>query len=63
LRADGGAIDWLEPADLRLIRRVRAGKTNLGVTFTQEGMAVAEDRLYLLPEDAPNRLFIFALPQ
>ncbi len=62
LRADGGAIDWLDARELRLVRRIRAGKTNRGVWLTQEGMAVSGDRLYLLPEDAPSRLFVFRLP-
>jgi beta-lactamase class A len=61
LRPDGGAIDWLDPQDLRLLDRIRVGKTNRGVTFTQEGMAVSGDRLYLLPEDAPSRVFVFRL--
>jgi hypothetical protein len=30
---------------------------------THEGMAIKGSRLYLLPEDAPSRLFVFALPQ
>ncbi|MGH9721377.1 MAG: DUF6454 family protein [Bryobacteraceae bacterium] len=63
LRGNEGAIDWLDSQDFHLIRRVRAGKTNRGVVFTHEGMAVSGDRLYLLPEDSPSRLFIFRLPR
>jgi hypothetical protein len=63
LRADEGAIDWLDFRDFRLIRRVRAGKTDRGVQFTHEGMAISGNRLYLLPEDSPSRLFIFELPR
>ena len=63
LRADGGAIDWLDPEDLHLVERIRAGKSNRGVMFTQEGMAIAGDRLYLLPEDSPSRLFVFRVPR
>jgi beta-lactamase class A len=59
LRADGGAIDWLDPRELRLAKRILAGKTNRGVTLTQEGMAISGGRLYLLPEDSPSRLFVF----
>ncbi|HWQ55900.1 MAG TPA: DUF6454 family protein [Bryobacteraceae bacterium] len=62
LRAEGGSIDWLDPADLRLIERTRAGKTDRGVTLTHEGMALAGGRIYLLPEDSPGRLFVFARP-
>ncbi len=63
LRAGEGVIDWLDPRDFHLLRRIRAGKTDLGVVFTREGMAVSGDRLYLLPEDAPSRLFVFPLPR
>lgn len=58
-----GAIDWLRPGDLSLLRRLRAGKTSRGVTYTHEGMAIAGGKLYLLPEDSPSRLFVFELPR
>jgi beta-lactamase class A len=63
IRPDGGAIDWLESNDLRLVRRVRAGKTDRGVLLTHEGMTISAGRLYLLPEDSPSRLFVFPLPR
>jgi hypothetical protein len=63
LRDDGGSIDWLEPDTLRLIRRVQVGKTDRGVSLTHEGMAIYGDRIYLLPEDSPSRLFVFTLPR
>jgi hypothetical protein len=63
LRAGGGSIDWLDPRDLRLLRRIRAGKTDRGVVMTHEGMAITGDRIYLVPEDAPSRLFVFPLPK
>jgi Family of unknown function (DUF6454) len=56
-----GAVDWLDLRSLRLLRRLSAGVTDHGVLFTSEGMAIAEDRLLLLPEDGPSRLFIFKL--
>jgi hypothetical protein len=62
LRGNEGAIDWLDPQDFHLIRRIRAGKTSRGVAFTNEGMAISGDRLFLLPEDFPSRLFVFRLP-
>jgi hypothetical protein len=62
LRGSEGAIDFLDPASLRLSRRIRAGKTSRGVLLTHEGMAVSGGRLYLLPEDGPSRLFIYRLP-
>lgn len=61
LSRDEGAIDWLDPATFELQRRIHCGKTDRGVRFTNEGMAVAEGKLYLLPEDGPSRLFVFQL--
>jgi hypothetical protein len=59
-----GAIDWLEYPSLHLVRRVAAGQTSRGTPYTNEGMAIRGDQLYLLPEDSPSRLFQFkiALP-
>ena len=62
IRPEGGAIDWLDVRDLRMLRRVRTGKTDRDVLMTHEGMAISGTRLYLLPEDSPSRLFIFGLP-
>jgi beta-lactamase class A len=62
LRGSEGAVDFLDPVDFRLTRRIRAGKTSRGVLLTHEGMAIAADRLYLLPEDGPSRLFVYRLP-
>ena len=56
-----GAVDWLDLRSLRLLRRLSAGVTDRGVLFTREGMAITADRLLLLPEDGPSRLFIFKL--
>lgn len=56
-----GAIDWLEFPSFRLLRRISAGPTDRGVPYTNEAMTVRGGRLYLLPEDGPSRLFIFAL--
>jgi hypothetical protein len=58
-----GAIDWLDPGDLRVVRRIVTGATDRGVLFTHEGMAIAQQTLYLLPEDDPSRLFQFKLPR
>jgi hypothetical protein len=57
-----GAVDWLEYPSLRLIRRVTVGQTSRGIPYTSEGMAVRGDRLFLLPEDSPSRLFQFRYP-
>jgi hypothetical protein len=56
-----GAIDWLEYPSFRLIRRLPAGKTSRGIPYTAEGMAIRGDRILLLPEDSPSRLFEFRL--
>ena len=56
-----GAIDWLEYPSLRLIRRVPTGKTSRGVAYSNEGMALRGNRIFLLPEDSPSRLFEFRL--
>jgi hypothetical protein len=57
LPGKSGAIDWLEYPSLRLVRRVAAGQSSRGVAYTSEGMAIRGERLYLLPEDSPSRLF------
>jgi len=58
-----GSIDWLSPLTYTLRRRILAGETDRGVRFTNEGMAVGDGKLYLLPEDGPSRLFVFRLPE
>jgi hypothetical protein len=52
-------VDWLDPDTLMLLNRETLGRTDRGVPFTQEGMDYRDGRLYLLPEDAPSRLFVF----
>ena len=59
LPGQAGAIDWLEYPSLRLIRRISVGQTSRGVLYTNEGMAIRGDQLFLLPEDSPSRLFQF----
>jgi Family of unknown function (DUF6454) len=58
-----GAIDWLELPSFRPLRRLTVGSTDRGLAFTHEGMAIADGKLWLLPEDSPSRLFIFELPK
>lgn len=60
--AGEGAIEWLRPGDLTLLRRITTGTTDRGVAYTHEGMTVRDGILYLLPEDDPSRLFRFQLP-
>lgn len=61
LPGGAGAVDWLDYPSLRLIRRLSAGKSDRGVTYTREGMTFRSGRLYLLPEDSTSRLFEFQL--
>jgi hypothetical protein len=54
-----GAIEWLRWPGLELVRRITTGVTDRGLTYSHEGMAYRGGKLYLLPEDAPSRLFVF----
>jgi hypothetical protein len=62
LAGGSGAIDWLEYPSLRLLRRVAMGRSDRGVVYTNEGMTIRGDRVFLLPEDGPSRLFEFLAP-
>jgi len=55
----GGAIDWLDFPGFQLARRLEAGKNDRGVPYTREGMSLRDNRILLLPEDGPSRLFVF----
>lgn len=59
----GGAaravVDWLDPDTLSLLSRQTLGRTDRGLPYTHEGMDYRDGLLYLLPEDAPSRLFVF----
>ena len=57
-----GAIEWLHPESLAVQRSISTGRTDRGVRYTNEGMAIEKGILYLLPEDDPSRLFRFRLP-
>ena len=59
---DKGAIDWVDPTTLAVTRRIVTGATDRGVPYTNEGMTVRGESLYLLPEDDPSRLFHYRLP-
>jgi hypothetical protein len=58
-----GVVDWLDWPSLKLTRRITTGKTDRGVAYTNEGMTIREGKLWLLPEDAPSRLFTFRLAE
>lgn len=53
-----GAIEWLDPETLRPLQSISTGKTDRGVPFGQEGFDLRDGLIYLLPEDAPSRLFV-----
>lgn len=57
-----GAVEWILLPNLQIVRRLVAGVTERGQPYTHEGMALRDGRLYLLPEDAPSRLFEFRRP-
>ena len=54
-----GSIEWLDPRNYAVRRRVTTGQNDRGVTYTREGMTYRDGRLYLLPEDGRSRLFVF----
>jgi hypothetical protein len=58
-----GAIDWLEYPSLHLARRIHADTNDRGVLYTREAMAIHGDRLVLVPEDGPSRVFVFDLAE
>ena len=57
-----GVVIWLEWPSLKVVRTMPAGRTDRGVAYTHEGLAVRGGTLYLVPEDGPSRLFAFELP-
>jgi hypothetical protein len=60
LEAGAGVVRWMDPETLEVRRQIRFGRTSRNVVFTNEGMDIdKQGTLYLLPEDAPSRLFIF----
>lgn len=62
LLGDGGVIDVLEWPSLDLVHRLPVGRTDRGVVFTHEGLAVAGTHLLLMPEDDPVRVFVLPRP-
>lgn len=56
------SVVWFDPETLEVKRTIATGLTDRGVPFTNEGIDQVSGKLYLLPEDAPSRLFIFRLP-
>lgn len=61
LSGKAGEIRWLDPQTLATRRILSAGLTDRNVAYTHEGMEISGNRLYLLPEDSPSRVFVFIL--
>jgi len=65
LRGRGAAaqavVEWLDPETLRPLENQVLGRSDRGVPLTSEGMDYRDGRLYLVPENAPSRLFVFKL--
>jgi hypothetical protein len=59
IKGAGGAIDWLDMGSLQIRKRLHAGMTDRNTPMTNEGMTIRDGLLYLLPEDAPSRIFVF----
>jgi hypothetical protein len=62
--AQSGAIDWLDPETLLPRRHLPVGKMANGIVWTREGMAVADGKLYLLPNDGHDgqaEIYVFDL--
>ena len=57
----GGAVEWLKPETLAATRKLDFQLTDRGTPYNNEGMDLVGDRLYLLPEDSPSRLFAFSI--
>jgi len=55
-----GAVDYLNPKSLELLRRIEVQTTDRGTVFSNEGMTVRAGRYFLLPEDDPSRLFVLS---
>ncbi|MGC8883752.1 MAG: DUF6454 family protein [Bryobacteraceae bacterium] len=65
LRGSGPAavavLEWLDPETLLPLQTEILGRTDRGVPYTSEGMDYRDGLLYLVPEDAPSRLFVFRM--
>jgi len=57
-----GLVEWVDRRSLDVVRRLALGKTDRGVRYTNEGMAIRGKHIYFLPEDGRSRLFSFRLP-
>jgi hypothetical protein len=56
-----GAIDWFAWPSMKQVDSRAAGATDRGIRYTEEGMALKGNDLFLVPEDGPSRMFRFKL--
>jgi len=56
-----GAIDWFAWPSMKLVDSRAAVATDRGIRYTEEGMALKGNDLFLVPEDGPSRMFRFKL--
>jgi hypothetical protein len=62
--AASGESPWIPVAEYRRnITSVIQKHSSRGVPYTNEGMAIRGNRLFLLPEDSLSRLFEYRLPE
>ncbi|HPT25408.1 MAG TPA: DUF6454 family protein [Bryobacteraceae bacterium] len=59
--AAGGFVVWLDPETLLVTEERAVGRTDRGVSLVNEGLDVRDGWAYLLPEDAPSRIFVLDL--
>ena len=56
-----GAIDWFAWPSIKLVDSRASGPTDRGIRYTEEGMTLKGNDLFLVPEDGPSRMFRFKL--
>lgn len=58
---DQGVIDMIYPLTMEGKHYIWGNITDRGVSHMEEGMAVYNNELYLMPEDNPTRVFVYRL--
>ena len=53
------AVVWIDPETLQPLKVNAAGLTDRKTPFTNEGLDSRDGTMYVLPEDAPSRIFVF----
>lgn len=55
-----GVVEWISWPSMKVERQIEVHRTDRGVLYSHEGMAIRAGKLYFVPEDSPSRLFVFA---